>query len=168
VWPAIRARQPAARLFLVGRRPVEAVSRLAEVPGIEVVGQVPDVRPWLRRAAVSVNPLRIARGVQNKVLEALASARAVVGSPEALAGLGVREGVEVLSASSPQEWVAAVLALFADPAQRLRLGQAGREYVEQHHRWETCLAPFAELIGAPDASGVSALSARLQYQGESL
>src|SRR5262249_47011580 len=69
VWPQLRRREPGLTLALVGRRPAPAVEALAEVPGVEVVGQVPDVRPYVARAAVAVVPLRIARGVQNKVLE---------------------------------------------------------------------------------------------------
>src|SRR5207245_1533631 len=81
VWPEIRRRRPDAVLLLVGRKPAPAVQRLAGEPGVEVVGQVPDVRPFLHRAAVTVVPLQIARGVQNKVLEALAMGKAVVASP---------------------------------------------------------------------------------------
>ncbi len=146
VWPAVYNRHPRSKLYLVGRRPVPAVVRLGRVPGVEVVGQVPDVRPYVARAAVSVNPLRIARGVQNKVLEALAMARAVIGSPEALTGLGVEPEREVLAAATPAEWIAAVERLFADAGLRRRLGEAGRRYTEEHHRWDSCLGPFAELL----------------------
>jgi sugar transferase (PEP-CTERM/EpsH1 system associated) len=153
VWPTVRARSPASKLYLVGRRPVPDVLRLAVVPGVEVVGQVPDVRPYVARAAVSVNPLRIARGIQNKVLEALAMARATVGSPEALTGLSVTPGVQVLAASTPADWIDAVLRLFSDASLRRRLGAAGRAYVEERHRWERCLEPFDSLLGLTPAPG---------------
>ncbi len=147
VWPQIRARRPDARLWLIGRRPTSAVLRLAEVPGVEVVGQVPDVRPYLARAALAVVPLRLARGIQNKVLEALAMGKATVASPAALAGLRqVRPGTHLLSASAPAEWVQAVTALLEQPEQRAVLGEAGRAYVETHHEWGRCLAPFDDLI----------------------
>ncbi len=146
VWPRVHRRQPQARCLLVGRRPVPAVQRLGGIAGIEVIGQVPDVRPWLRQAAISVNPLRIARGVQNKVLEALAMARAVIASPQALAGLGVSDGVEALSAATVSDWEAAILRLFEDAELRQRMGQAGRRFVEEHHRWDTCVEPFAALV----------------------
>ncbi len=147
VWPAVHARSPGSKLYLVGRRPAADVLRLAEVPGVEVVGQVADVRPYVARAAVSVNPLRIARGIQNKVLEALAMCRATIGSPEALTGLSVRSGEHVLAASSAAEWTEAVLRLFGDAELRRRLGVAGRRYVEERHRWEKCLEPFGRLLG---------------------
>ncbi len=104
-WPEIHRRRPDARLRLVGRRPVAAVRRLGAVPGVEVVGQVPDVRPYLAAAAVAVNPLRIARGLQNKVLEAMAMGKAVVASPQALAGLRHRDDAPPLCARSAQEWI---------------------------------------------------------------
>jgi sugar transferase (PEP-CTERM/EpsH1 system associated) len=147
VWPEIVRRQPQARLYLVGRRPAPAVLRLAGAPGVEVVGQVPDVRPYLARAAVTVVPLRIARGIQNKVLEALAMGRAVVASPQALEGLAVQPGVHVWQASTPAEWVRAIRALWADTDRQLALARAGRRHIEENHRWVSCLEPFATLLG---------------------
>ena len=107
VWGEIRQQRPDAQLWLVGRRPVAAVRRLAEMPGIQVVGQVPDVRPYLAQAAVAVVPLRLARGIQNKVLEAMAMGKATVASPAALAGLRrIKPGTHLLSAATPAEWTA--------------------------------------------------------------
>ncbi len=146
VWSKILSRRGDARLSIVGRRPVLAVQALAALPGVEVVGTVPDVRPWLEKAAVAVVPLWIARGVQNKVLEALAMARAVVASPTCLGGLGTRPGRELLAASTPDEWADSVLALFDDPERRQQLGAAGRAFVEEHHDWGKCLEPLAELL----------------------
>jgi sugar transferase (PEP-CTERM/EpsH1 system associated) len=150
VWPEVRRRRPDARFLLVGRRPAPAVRRLADLPGVELVGQVPDVRPHVVRASVAVVPLRIARGVQNKVLEALAMAKPTVASPQTLAGLKARPGTHLLRASSPAEWAQAVLRLFDDAALRHRLGAAGRRYVEENHCWDRCLAPFAPLLGLPE------------------
>jgi polysaccharide biosynthesis protein PslH len=146
-WPMIRQRRPEARLYLVGRRPAPAVSRLAGRPGVEVVGPVADVRPHLARARVAVAPLRLARGVQNKVLEALAMARATVASPQALAGLRALPGTHLLSAAAADEWAAAVLRLLDDEGLCRQLGAAGRRYAEEHHCWERCLEPFPSLLG---------------------
>jgi sugar transferase (PEP-CTERM/EpsH1 system associated) len=151
VWPEVRRRLPQCTLRLVGRRPAPAVRRLGREPGVEVVGPVADVRPHLAGAAVVIAPLRIARGVQNKVLEALAMGKAVVASPEALEGLGTEPGVHALAASTAEEWADAVSALFGDESLRRRLGTAARRYVEEHHRWETCLEPFGALLGLPAA-----------------
>lgn len=146
VWPAIRLGQPDARLALVGRQPVAAVRRLGAIPGVTVVGQVPDVRPYLGDAAIALVPLRIARGVQNKVLEALAMGRPVVASPEAVEGLRVTPGSHLLVAESPLAWSDMVLQLFKDADLRRSLGMSGRRYVEEAHRWEQCLKPMESLV----------------------
>jgi polysaccharide biosynthesis protein PslH len=149
VWPEIERRRPGARLLLVGRRPVPEVRRLKDIRGVEVVGQVPDVRPYLDQATVVVVPLRLARGIQNKVLEAMAMAKAVVASPQSLAGLPARGTVPVLSASTPAEWIESVIRLLDNPAQRRRLGGDGRSYVEESHRWDRCLEPLGSILGLP-------------------
>lgn len=147
VWPDVRRRHPGAAFRLVGRRPAPEVRRLAGLPGVEVVGQVPDVRPYVAAAAAAVVPLRIARGVQNKVLEALAMSKPVVASPAALAGLRGKPDLPALEATAPAEWAETVARLLADAGERRRLGAAGRRYVEAHHTWERCLAPMAEVLG---------------------
>lgn len=147
VWPEILQRCPNAKLLLVGRRPAPAVRRLTGQRGVEVVGQVPDVRPYLAGSSVVVVPLRLARGVQNKVLEALAMGKAVVASPQSLQGIRALPGTHLLSADSADEWVAATLRLFEDAALREQLGLAGRDFVQEHHHWDQCLEPFATLLG---------------------
>jgi glycosyltransferase involved in cell wall biosynthesis len=147
---------------MVGRKPSAAVRRLAGLPGVDLVGQVPDVRPHLASASVAVMPLRIARGVQNKVLEALAMGKAVVASPGAIEGLRAEPGVHLLDASTPDEWVDAVTRLLDDRDLGRRLGAAGRAYVEEAHSWERCLAPFGTLLGldptGPGSSGLAPLA----------
>lgn len=151
VWPEVRRRCPGSELRLVGRRPGPEVRSLAERPGVRLVGQVPDVRPYLDAAAVVVVPLRIARGVQNKVLEAMATGKPTVVSPQAMVGLRAEAGVHLLSPSSPGDWATVIVDLLGDEGLRRRVGQAGRRYVEEHHRWELCLAAFASLL---DLEGV--------------
>ena len=147
VWPQLCGRFPDARVILVGRRPVSSVRQLARYPSVEVVGDVSDVRPYLQDAGVVVVPLRIARGIQNKVLEALAAGKAVIASPQALEGLDVVVGEHVYQASTAEEWVGGLSSLFQDRAERCRLGAAGRTFVLEHHQWNQCLQPFAELLG---------------------
>ena len=146
VWPKVRSRYPEATVSIVGRRPAPAVCRLAQLPGVKLVGQVPDVRPHLSGAAVSIVPLRIARGIQNKVLESMAMGKAAVASPQALEGLEAQPGADVLCASTPQQWVDSILSLMAMPDLRRRIGAAGRRYVEEHHRWQRCLQPLDALL----------------------
>lgn len=145
-WPKILQRLPRAKLYIVGRRPVPAVQELGRLPGVEVVGTVPDVRPWVERAAVAVVPLRIARGVQNKALEALALARPVIASPTCLQGLRTEVGRDLLAATTPDEWADAVTMLLNDPVRCEQLGRAGRAFVEEHHCWDRCLAGLGELL----------------------
>jgi sugar transferase (PEP-CTERM/EpsH1 system associated) len=147
VWPEVRRRRPEARLALVGRNPRPEVQALAATEGVEVVGAVPDVRPEVARANVTVVPLRIARGVQNKVLESLAMGKATVVSPAPLEGLRANPGEHLLVARTPAEWADHLTQLFADLAMRRRLGEAGRAYVETTHCWDRCLAPLGELLG---------------------
>ena len=146
VWPAVRERFPAAEFRVIGRRATPAVRALAALPGVTVVGQVPDVRPHVAAAAVVVAPLRLARGVQNKVLEALAMGKPVVAAPAALAALRTEPGTHLLCATTPAEWAAAIGSLFADPARREELGRAGRRFVEEHHHWDRCLEPLLDRI----------------------
>jgi sugar transferase (PEP-CTERM/EpsH1 system associated) len=146
IWPEIYQRRPDSRLQLVGRRPVDAVLKLAEVPGVDVVGPVADVRPCLAKAAVAIAPLRIARGIQNKVLEALAMAKATVASPQALAGLPNLSEIPALCASAPAEWIDLIVRLLGDAGLRRQLGEAGRRYVKSHHDWDRCLAPLDEWL----------------------
>jgi sugar transferase (PEP-CTERM/EpsH1 system associated) len=144
VWPQIHRQHPDQTLSIVGREPVADVRKLAGIPGVDVVGTVPDVRPYLSQAAVAVVPLRIARGVQNKVLEALA--KAVVASPDPLVGLRVEDGVQIFKAVEAEQWVSCVSRLLDDAQLRHDVGVAGQAYVTAHHRWEQCLEPLMRFL----------------------
>ncbi len=152
VWPAIRARHPSAQFRIVGRKPAPAVAALAAMAGVTVTGSVPDVRPFVASARVVVAPLRLARGVQNKVLEALGMGKAVVATPAAMAALQTEPGKHLLKAAAASEWIEAVCGLFADPERCRDLGRAGRRYVEEHHQWDNCLEPLVRKIVASSAS----------------
>jgi polysaccharide biosynthesis protein PslH len=149
VWPRVRQLCPEAALTLVGRRPTPAIQRLAELPGIHLAGDVPDVRPYLSRAALAVAPLHVARGIQNKVLEAAAMGKASVVSPQALEGLDFESGVHLQVAATADQWVASIVQLLGDPVSRRRLGEAARARVKSHYRWETRLQPFEALMRLP-------------------
>jgi len=150
VWPEIRRRHSDATFELVGSNPSAAARRLGELPGVKLIGPVPDVRPHLVNASLVVVPLQVARGLQNKVIEALAMGKAVVTSPQAAEGLAVEDGIHLRLARDPEQWVREIAALFDNPAHRARLGRAGRQYTEVHHRWEAQLAPLARLLDLPD------------------
>jgi len=144
VWPALRREMPEVTFSIVGRNPTRAVRRLADVPGVRVTGSVPDVRPYLAKATLAVVPLLIARGVQNKILEAMAMGRAVVASPAALEGLEVEAGTEVIEAQAPDEWQLEILDLLQNHARRQGVEQAARSCVEKHYAWEARLKPLVE------------------------
>jgi sugar transferase (PEP-CTERM/EpsH1 system associated) len=149
VWPKIRQRHPATTFYVVGRRPAAAIACLAEQPGVVVTGAVADVRPYLARATVVVAPLRIARGVQNKLLEAMAMQRPVVATPQATTGLVPGHHRHLVQATKTDEWVAAIDRALDDRALCIWSAQAGRAYVEQHYHWSACLAPLRDLAIGP-------------------
>lgn len=147
VLPLVRRRCPDAQFAIVGREPVHAVNALADRPGIIVTGEVPDVRPWLAAATVVVAPLAIARGVQNKVLEAMAMARPVVVSPGAFHGIEAEPGRDLIVAAEPAEQAEAILALIADPKRAAAMGRAARRRMVEGYSWDAQLAPLAEIAG---------------------
>lgn len=146
VFPTLREKLPNATLAIVGRNPTSAVRQLGELPGVEVVASVPDVRPYMAQASVAIAPLRIARGIQNKVLEAMAMALPVVVSPAALEGLAVEPGRHLLCAESADQWVSDITRLCRDRYMASELGQAGRSFVESTHSWSACLSKLDELL----------------------
>ncbi|QBE63594.1 TIGR03087 family PEP-CTERM/XrtA system glycosyltransferase [Pseudoduganella lutea] len=149
VLPLVRSRMPQASFVIVGARPTSEVQALANLPGVTVTGTVPDVRPYVAHAALSVAPLRVARGIQNKVLEAMSMAKAVVVSPQALEGIDAAAGVEVLLAEHAGDVAEAILAALADDASRTAIGHAARARVEASYGWDARLAPLDALLEAP-------------------
>lgn len=146
VWPAVRAANPDARFDIVGRNPSPAVRKLAANHGVSVTGFVPDVREHVSAAQVCVAPLRIARGVQNKILEAMAMGRPVVCTPQAMEGIAAVVGKEALVADDPQSFSWAINRLLSDPGEAAEIGKAGLAYVTRSHRWSDTLAALDELL----------------------
>lgn len=146
VWPTVLEMQPEARCRIVGKRPTEIVRALDATKGVTVVGEVADVRDELARALVVIAPLQQARGVQNKVLEALACARPVVVTPPALEGIDVEPGTHLLCEEDAPAFARAVLKLLSDEALRQQLAGAGRQCVEQRYHWQTRLAAIDKLL----------------------
>jgi polysaccharide biosynthesis protein PslH len=139
--PALRARWPRLRLSIVGRSPTAAVKALAG-DAVVVTGTVPDVRPWLQHAAVVVAPLRLARGVQNKVLEAMAMARPVVAASSCVEAIDAVPDRDLAAAGTADEFVATIAAWLAAPEHAERVGLAARACVQAHYGWSARLAPL--------------------------
>jgi sugar transferase (PEP-CTERM/EpsH1 system associated) len=148
VFPPLRAQRPAATLTIVGAGPSRAVRRLGERPGIRVTGSVADVRPYAQRAAVTVAPMTIARGTQNKILESLAMGVPVVASEVAAHGTETVPELHLLTAREPRDFVAAILRVLGDPQERTRLARSGRARMLSHHTWDASMRRLDELIAA--------------------
>jgi sugar transferase (PEP-CTERM/EpsH1 system associated) len=149
VLPLIRRVYPECSLAIVGRRPARALKHLArEDPRILVTGTVPDVRPWLFGALVSVVPLRIGGGTRLKIYEAMAAEVPVVSTAVGAEGLDVRGGEDILIADSPAEFAARCVRLLANPGERARLAAAARENLAGRHSWDTAAWQFERLLCA--------------------
>lgn len=136
--PRLRQNHPRLRLHVVGRNPSAAVRALAG-EAVSVTGTVPDVRPYLQHAAVVVAPLRLARGIQNKILEAMAMARPVVAAAECVDAIHDATSAEVLRATDPGDYVEAIEALLREPARGEQIGAAGRRRVIESYSWSAHL-----------------------------
>jgi len=151
VFPLVRGRRPEVKFYVVGARPNSEVKKLG-CPTVVVTGQVEDVRPYLAHARAVVAPLKLARGVQNKVLEGMAMAKPVVATAPAVQALDVSSGEELLVADEPANFADNVLAAIDAPS---RIGVKGRLYVERHHQWATNLGALDRLLDAVQAGDAS-------------
>lgn len=151
ILPEIQLSIPSASFYIVGARPTQEVRRLGERARVHVTGTLPDVRPHVAHAALSVAPLRLARGIQNKVLEAMAMGKAVVATSAALEGIDAQPGVHLLVADQSGDISQAVLRLLrhGPGEERHALGAAARALVEATYGWDARLAPLAALLEAP-------------------
>lgn len=146
VMPLLREKRPDLKLLIVGADPAADVRRLAELPGVTVTGSVPAVQPYVLRSALTVAPLRIARGTQNKMLESMAMGVPVVASRTAGGGVDAVAGQHLLVASTPAEYRDAILRILDDPGERARLAAAGRARVLSHHAWPSSMRRLDRII----------------------
>jgi sugar transferase (PEP-CTERM/EpsH1 system associated) len=148
VLPRLRMRRPELRFAIVGANPTRAVRNLARLPGVSVTGWVSDVRPHVTRAALTVAPLTIARGTQNKILESMAMGVPVVCSAVAARGVDAVPGEHLLAAATTAEYIEAIERILDSPALRAQLALAGRARVLSHHSWKHSMERLDALIGA--------------------
>lgn len=139
ILPRLQQNWPDARFYIVGRSPTPAVEALAG-QHVVVTGTVPDVRPYLRHAAVVVAPLRLARGVQNKVLEAMAMAMPVVASQECATAIDAIPERDFLTAGTISQFVSQVESILREPARAASIGTAARQQVLARYSWDAHLS----------------------------
>ena len=153
VLPRLRQAWPTLRFYIVGRSPSAAVLALRS-DAVVVTGTVPDVRPYLQHAAAVVAPLRLARGIQNKILEAMAMGRPVVAATTCVEALHATPGIELLAAEQPGDYVQQLSGLLRAPACAAALGAAGRRRVVACYSWHAHLSgidPHLARMGAPQS-----------------
>jgi polysaccharide biosynthesis protein PslH len=146
ILPLVRKEFSAARFTIVGSHPTADVQSLARTSGVAVTGFVKDTREKLAKAAISVAPLRIARGIQNKVLEAMAMGLPVVGTTSATQGVEAGSGREYLVADDAKSFADSVCRLLRDPARARELGRNARRFVEEHYDWEVVFRHLDEIL----------------------
>jgi sugar transferase (PEP-CTERM/EpsH1 system associated) len=142
--PLLRERRPNVKLAIVGADPPPSVRKLGELPGVTVTGSVPQVQPYVTRSALTVAPLAIARGTQNKILEAMGVP--VVASRVAAGGVDAIAGEHLLVAETPPQYRDAILRVLEDAAERARLAAAGRARVLSHHAWPSSMKRLEAII----------------------
>ncbi|MCC6783980.1 MAG: TIGR03087 family PEP-CTERM/XrtA system glycosyltransferase [Planctomycetes bacterium] len=145
-WPRIRAVFGGARLLVVGNRPAPRIAALNGREGIEVTGWVKETPPYFDRAAVAIAPLRLARGIQNKVLEAMSMGLPVVASPQAAQGLGTVDPETLAVAKDEDAITTAVLRYLREPALARATGARAARFVRKQFRWEHMLARFDAML----------------------
>ena len=146
VWPLLRERRPQIKLLIVGADPSPEMRRLGDIPGVTVTGSVPDVRPFIRGSALMVAPLAIARGTQNKILEAMAMGVPVVTSSVAAGGVDAEAGRHFVVADGARQTAEAIERICGEPAERARLAVAGRERMLSNHAWSRSMVRLDGII----------------------
>jgi polysaccharide biosynthesis protein PslH len=144
IFPRVRARFPELVLNVVGDQPTSRIRQMAN-DNIIVTGRVPDVTPYLDRAALVVVPLRLGGGMRVKVLEALAAGKAVIASPLAIEGLDLVDGEHVILAETDQQFSEAIVELLIDPVKRASLAACARAWACANLGWEKSITAYEEL-----------------------
>lgn len=156
-WREIRRAIPNASFEIVGRSPSRRVRALARIPGVQVLGEVNDVAEHLRGFSVSIAPMRIACGLQNKVLEAMIAGLPVVLSQRAAHAVGGTDERDFLVADAPDRFIRAVIRLLGSDQDATRIGENARSFVREHFRWEDQLSKLDEVVtGVVPARGNAA------------
>jgi polysaccharide biosynthesis protein PslH len=153
IMPLIWQQRPTIQLFLVGKDPSPEIKKLEDNPRITVTGTVSDIRPFLWKSSISVAPLVYGAGIQNKILEAMAVGLPVVTTSKAILSLGAVLNQDILIGDTPEEFSATVLRLLDNPEWAFKVGEAGRQFVQDNHDWERISKHLAGIYGNVTHSG---------------
>ncbi len=157
VLPRVQVKFPNLRLLIVGSNPVAAVQKLNRLPGVEVTGFVDDIRDYYRMADLCVVPLRLARGVQNKILEAMAMSKAVVTTSRANDGVQAHDGTHLLVADSADIFSKSIVKLISNSTLRHQLGSNARGFIVNNYDWQKIMAGFSNLLQERSTPSVRAI-----------
>ncbi|MFK8030978.1 MAG: TIGR03087 family PEP-CTERM/XrtA system glycosyltransferase [Gammaproteobacteria bacterium] len=146
VLPLIKAKKPGVKLYIIGAEPIPKVVALGDIEGVTVTGTVDDIRAYVQNCQLTVAPLEIARGTQNKILESMAQEVPVVCSAQAAGGVDAVPSEHLLVATSPQEYADQILKLLDDPQYRNQMAKASRERVLSNHDWQQSMLRLDKLI----------------------
>lgn len=146
VMPEIQSTRPETRLIIVGAEPSREIRDLGDRPGVSVTGTVPDVRDYVRKAALTVAPLRIARGTQNKILESMAMGVPVVCTSLAARGVDAEPGVHLLVADNVDEYRSTILRILDSPSDRADIGAGGRSRILSNHAWASSMLKLDSIL----------------------
>ena len=146
ILPIIKAEVPQVEFYIVGNKPTKIVKNLAQISGVHVTGYVENIRNYYWMADVCVIPLRIARGLQNKVLEAMATGNAVVATSNASDGIICQSGEDIVIADEEEDFAQQVISLIKDEKRRKEMGRKAVESILEHYSWETNLKAFNKLL----------------------
>jgi glycosyltransferase involved in cell wall biosynthesis len=147
IMPRLWEKRPSVRLVVVGKDPPAEVRKLADPPRVLITGTVDDIRPYLWTATAAVVPLVYGAGVQNKILEAMATGTPVITNSKVLSSLDVTPGRELLVADNVDDFVMHALNLFADPSLQKAVSLAGLDYVRKNHNWHESARRMVEIYG---------------------
>lgn len=153
IWPVVRSAVPTATFAIVGARPAKSLLAYHGANGVAVTGRVDAVRPWLKQAALAIAPMRVARGVQNKILEAMAMGKPVVATAAGATGIRAVADRDLIVADSPQDFAASVIDLLNDVHRRDLIGTAARAQVVKNYQWEDQLSRFSDVLSSLIGSG---------------
>lgn len=151
-WPSIVEQHPQAKFIIAGMSPSNQITQLGTHAGIEVTGFVDDILPYYHQADIFVAPFRLARGVQNKVLQAFACALPVIATPMGAEGILCKAERDILLASSAEEFISQANRLIAQPDLAQSIGQQGEQTIQQHYSWSGQLQPLVSLLKAAQQS----------------